>query len=201
MRSVFICVLLAGLAIQAHAGETDGDLVLAQKRFATGQYLYETGRYQQALDEFLAAKVALHRPELDFNIARCLTKLGRNGEAADSYEIYLRARPLDPDRAEIWHTISELRAASAKEQADEAHRLAIENGTMKRQYEEKLLTLNQSISASHAPPVPVYKRWWFWGSVVGAVVVGAAVGLGVGFGTGHNASNPHLPAGVNAQQY
>jgi hypothetical protein len=122
MRSLAFASALIALTVgAAHGDPTDQEL--AKRRYATGQLLFRSERYREALDEFLAARASLPRPEFDYNIGMCLARLNRPTEAADALERYMTAKPDDPDAANIWRTIAELRAQAAKlrEATDGAH--------------------------------------------------------------------------------
>ncbi len=193
-----LCALLIAAALSGSARAEEGaDLGLAQKHFQLGEYLYSKARYQEALKEFEAAKASFHLPALDFNIGQCLLKLGRRQEAVTSLETYLAESPNDPDREQIWRTI----AVERKQLLDESRARESRQESTVRDLQLKLQVSPTDSIAASAPPSskPVYKKAWFWVTVVGAVVVGAAVGLGVGFGTAnHGSPSPTVPTGVDA---
>ena len=71
----------------------------AQKGFDKGNYLYQKGRYEQAISEYesvLAAKQ--HSAELYFNLGNCYYKLNKVAPAIYNYE---KALVLNPDDTEI----------------------------------------------------------------------------------------------------
>ena len=72
---------------------------LAQNGFDKGNYLYQKGRYEQAISEYesvLATKQ--HSAELYFNLGNCYYKLNKVAPAIYNYE---KALVLSPDDAEI----------------------------------------------------------------------------------------------------
>jgi outer membrane receptor for ferrienterochelin and colicins len=126
----------------------------ARARYQAGQVAYAGEHWQRAFDDFSAAFALVPRPELLYDMARCIEALGRPDEATIYYERFLVARPDTPERANIERAIVRLRAVVAA-----------------------------AIEASPPPPThkPVTHRWWLWTAIVGgAAVVGLGVGLGVG---------------------
>lgn len=104
--SVFVC--LAGLA---RAGTIDDpDVEVARKHFALGSERYAAGDYVGALSEFELAKRARPVAALDFNIARCLDRLERYGEAIVAYRRYVTAAPNEADSATVRERIGVLEA-------------------------------------------------------------------------------------------
>jgi tetratricopeptide (TPR) repeat protein len=67
----------------------EGDREIARLHFLLGTEHYDRGEYEKALVEFEAARRAQALPELDFNMARCLEKLGRKADAIAAYERFL----------------------------------------------------------------------------------------------------------------
>jgi tetratricopeptide (TPR) repeat protein len=75
----------------------------AQNGFDKGNYLYQKGRYEQAISEYesvLAAKQ--HSAELYFNLGNCYYKLNKVAPAIYNYE---KALVLSPDDAEIQNNL------------------------------------------------------------------------------------------------
>jgi tetratricopeptide (TPR) repeat protein len=139
----------------------------ARARFQSGQDAYGASRWQEALDDFTAAHALSPRPELLYDIARCLERLDRPKDAIDEYQLYLVARPDAAERAEVEHSIEILRLVVANPHAP---------------------PLTPPVEIRVAPRRPLVRRWWLWTSIVGgAAVLGLAVGLGVGLRSG-----PHL---------
>jgi tetratricopeptide (TPR) repeat protein len=110
-----LCIVLALLAHAASAW-ADG-AGWARHHYRSGVALYQKARYAEALQEFQAAKAALDEPAFDFNIGKCLARLGRPADAADALERYMRKKPNDPEAADVWRQIAELRAEAARSPA------------------------------------------------------------------------------------
>ncbi|MBF2707358.1 tetratricopeptide repeat protein [Flavobacterium soyangense] len=75
----------------------------AQNGFEKGNYLYQKGRYEQAISEYesvLATKN--HSAELYFNLGNCYYKLNKVAPAIYNYE---KALVLNPDDAEIQNNL------------------------------------------------------------------------------------------------
>jgi tetratricopeptide (TPR) repeat protein len=106
--------LLLALAVLAGTARAEDDRELARSRYATGQALFQRGRWSEALAEFEAAKSLMKSPAFDYNIGMCLSHLDRPGEAADALERYITAKPEDPDSASIWRMVAELRAEAVR---------------------------------------------------------------------------------------
>jgi len=106
--------LLLALCVLAGAARAEDDRELARSRYATGQALFQRGRWSEALAEFEAAKSLMKSPAFDYNIGMCLSHLDRPGEAADALERYITAKPDDPDAASIWRMVAELRAEAVR---------------------------------------------------------------------------------------
>ncbi len=81
----------------------------ARQKYDEGARAYERGDYQAALRSFEAAKAAAPSPEFEFNLGRCLERLGRWEAAASAYERFLVGKPTVTDAAEIRERIADLR--------------------------------------------------------------------------------------------
>ncbi|MGB8299338.1 MAG: tetratricopeptide repeat protein [Polyangia bacterium] len=80
----------------------------AKEHFNQGNRHYELGHYQEALNEFEAAYMAVPDPAFLFNIAQCHRKMGHDKEAVGFYKSYLRAAPNAPNRTDVQKRIREL---------------------------------------------------------------------------------------------
>ena len=130
----------------------------ARARYQAGQVAYAGEHWQRAFDEFSAAYVLVERPELLYDMARCLEHLARPAAAIDQYQRYLHARPDAAERAEIEQAIKRLRAEAAAP-----------------------APFHTVLVAEASPRRRITHRWWFWTSVVGgAAVLGLGLGLGLG---------------------
>ena len=83
----------------------------AKEHFNQGNRHYELGHYQEALNEFEVAYMAVPDPVFLFNIAQCHRKMGHDKEAVGFYKSYLRAAPNAPNRADVQKRIRELEAS------------------------------------------------------------------------------------------
>jgi hypothetical protein len=76
-----------------------------------GNQLFEDGSYPEALDKFQQAYAIFPSPKILLNIGTTQRNLGRNPEAAETYEKYLQAPDRDPARVpEVERTIKEIDA-------------------------------------------------------------------------------------------
>ncbi len=80
----------------------------AQRFFERGVAMFRRRRYDAALAAFTAAYRFAPLPEVIYNLAVASERTEHFGDAVDYYREYLRARPEDPDRANIERTIREL---------------------------------------------------------------------------------------------
>ena len=87
----------------------DPDTEVAKRRFQKGVAHYDSKRYQEALNEFLAAKVRKPMPEFDFNIGRCYDRLEQYDAAITAYQGFLEQKPNTPDAADIKERIRVLK--------------------------------------------------------------------------------------------
>lgn len=157
-----IGVLCAAFVAHADSGElqrpadTDQDMAVAQLHYFAGVERYDHGRYAEAASEFEQANEIRALPQLSFDIARCYERLERWKKAADALEAYADSHPADEARARA--RIAELRARPRSR-----------------------VELDDALAARPARR-PVYRRWWFWTSLVGgaAVAAGLATGLTLG---------------------
>jgi len=93
------------------SGETKSSpeaVASAREHFNQGNRHHELGHYQEALNEFEAAYMAVPDPVFLFNIAQCHRKMGHDKEAVDFYKSYLRNAPNAPNRADVQKRIQEL---------------------------------------------------------------------------------------------
>jgi tetratricopeptide (TPR) repeat protein len=171
-RFVVMAAVLAGGA--AAAGEPSPAVI----HYEAGLRHYNVQEYEDAIAEFKVAYKIDPRPEFLFNLAQAERLSGRCKQAIVGYETFLRGGdvPVEFTRMARAH-IERCRAqVEADERAAEARARAMSLNTLTMQ-------LNQR------PPIPVYKRKWFWGVMGGAAaVVITAVTVGVVVGTRDNST-------------
>lgn len=82
----------------------------ARTFFLRGVTLFRRGRFDAALQAFMAAYQFSPQPEVIYNVARTSERLGRKQDAIDYYNEYLRAAPRAIDRAQVERHVRELRS-------------------------------------------------------------------------------------------
>jgi tetratricopeptide (TPR) repeat protein len=97
-KQLFAALLLAALVPAASHGQSEGvrvDAVSYSRSFASGVEHFDAGRYEEALESFLAAVVANPRDaEALFDVGATYEKLGRHLEASAAYKSALELRPV-----------------------------------------------------------------------------------------------------------
>jgi tetratricopeptide (TPR) repeat protein len=106
-----LCLVASAQAVEL----SDEDRASAKSHTEHGTALYEHGDYEHALAEFSDARRLYAAPELDYDIARCLDRLGRPAEAAAAYERYVAARPFDSKSSAISARAAQLRALASEQ--------------------------------------------------------------------------------------
>jgi len=173
------------VATLARAQAPDPDTQAARRHYQRGLGLYDQERYDDAIQEFNAAKELKPLPAFDYNIGRCQERLERWEEAAASYEHYLAATPDAPESATLEERIGVLRDRARRHDKPPNPAPPLPPPATPQ-------TLMAAPAAS-VPPKQIYKRGWFWGVVVGGVaVVAVGVGLGVGL-SAHGAGDSSHP--------
>jgi tetratricopeptide (TPR) repeat protein len=108
-------VVLAALALIA--SPTAEDESAARQHYERGAVLYGEGKYAEAVGEFEAANAIRPSPDLGYNVAKALDRLGRWEAAVGQYERYLREQPGSADAAEIRARVAELRGRAQEAKA------------------------------------------------------------------------------------
>ena len=202
-----MCCLAAclGGAGRAVAGDNvDPDTEFARRLFAEGGALYDKEDYEGALRAFQKARVAKPIAAFEFNIARCLDRLGRWEEALHAYERFSKTTKDPAEVAEVSGRIKELRerVAELKEKPADQPLTApsvlpapLETPRTQRQAEvvaaapaivavpSATRLVGPAPVASEAQPAGqkhLWHKWWFWTAVGGVAAAGLGVGLGVG---------------------
>ena len=97
----------------------------ARIHFASGRAYFVEGDYQNALDAFRRSYELSHRPPLLYNIANCLERLARYGEAADQLAAWIETGTVEAgDRATLERRITNLRELESAREASDAAREA-----------------------------------------------------------------------------
>jgi hypothetical protein len=135
---------------------------------AAGVQLYEKGDYDGAIRAFTYGYALRPKPLFLFNIAQAYRKSGQDMNALAFYEKFQLAAPTSPYRAETQAYISYLRVRLGFEPAP---RPAVKAG-----------------------PAPVYKRGWFWVTIIGVAAL-AAGGIALGTILGSD-SGPQTTLGI-----
>src|SRR5215204_1321355 len=96
-RQLFVALFLAALFPAASLAQSQGaraDAVSYARSFASGVEQFDAGRYEEALESFLAAVVANPRDaEALFDVGATYEKLGRHTEASAAYRSALELKP------------------------------------------------------------------------------------------------------------
>lgn len=157
--------LYIGIIPRAHAQSAASlrceDSATCAELYKKALSLSRAGSNEDALRLYQAAYKVRADPRLLYNAGRILHRTGRPGEAVTYYQ-----RVLDSgiNVGDIRPKATEY-LAQAQAEISQLPKVA---GT---------LSLANSPSTSSAPPIPVYKRPWFWAviGVAGAAVIGGVV--------------------------
>jgi tetratricopeptide (TPR) repeat protein len=173
------------------------DKAAARAAFRAATQHFNLGEYQDALAGFKTAYRNFEDPSFLFNIAQCERLLGHKQEAVRAYRTYLTNSPNAPNGPEVRTLISKLEdelkqeSETAKSPPQGTLSPPPLSGTSAATTPGAEPTPNRAalVAATPTPAPanerPVYKRAWFWATVVGgAAAVGLAVGLGVGLTQG-----------------
>lgn len=107
--SLTISAMILACTTLAHAGPQSEQL--AKKLFLEGNRKLRHGDYAGAVTQYRAAYAQMSNPKILHNLAVTLALLGRNVEAADTYETYLRDPARNPHRvAAVEKRLRELEA-------------------------------------------------------------------------------------------
>lgn len=186
--SLALCVGLFGLCAESFAANPSDEGCNqdpeCRAHFMKGRALYKDQDYKSALDEFRAAYERRQTPILLINMGRTLQKLGRPKEALEYYERCQAAARTDKDLQEKLSVyISETKALIAlqpKEDKWEGNPDAPE--PVPQPLDPTAAAATTVAVAPQPEKKPVYKKWWFWTTIVGVAVVGGAVATGLVFG-------------------
>lgn len=104
----------------------------ARSHFASGRAYYDTGEYEAAVREFLAARAASPRNELRYNLYLCYERLGDFAHAAEELELFLQGSPPDLARRDVF----ELRLQNLR------RRMADASATAETPRDERLMSID-----------------------------------------------------------
>ena len=91
---LWLCVCVPRVAFAADEPDAETE-ERARALFVEGTRLYESGRYEEAVEAFRIAHTLSGRPLLLFNMASALERVGRWDEALEALETYMKTAPLD----------------------------------------------------------------------------------------------------------
>jgi tetratricopeptide (TPR) repeat protein len=107
---VALAALPSSLSAQQQNSAADAHDDEARGLFLAGRAAYEDARYQDAFDYFRRSYELSKRPELLYNIGQAAAMSGRDREALDAFEAYIREVPDAENRREVEEQIDGLRA-------------------------------------------------------------------------------------------
>ncbi len=159
-RALLLLLLLGGAA-RAHEAEERR----ARGLYESGREDYVAQRYAPAYDKFRQAYLLSKAPELLFNMASALERLGRPRDAAEELRAYLRAQPEATTKADIEARIRGLEEAQRIIDAAPPPPAAL-------------------LSLPERSPARARRRTLAiaLGTAGGVVLVGVALGVGLGIG-------------------
>lgn len=114
--AIWFCLFGAAPARAAPPGEGEeartAEQRAAREAFERGESAFKAGAYEAALSAFREAFAAVPHDAVRFNIAVCLERLGRYGEAAEQYDAAAKSGLLDDaDRARARRSARTARAS------------------------------------------------------------------------------------------
>ncbi len=90
------------------AADESGDVKKAKDLFQSGQRLYKSARYAEAIAKFEEAYLVRPHPVIYFNIGKCWEQLGETAKALRAYRDYLRLAPDAKDKETVSDAIANL---------------------------------------------------------------------------------------------
>ncbi|MFH2009628.1 MAG: tetratricopeptide repeat protein [bacterium] len=142
--------------------------LLAGKYFEEGRKSLTLRQFDHALSQFTKAYRVQPRSGYLYHIAKSHQGLRQYKEAIHFYSAYLQQNPGSPTAKDVKRELQMCRQELKKEQ--------------ERRQQTDRINRNLNLKGAGKPGeggAPVYKKWWFWTTIV-ATVTAAAVGLGVG---------------------
>ncbi len=174
---------------------------LCKGHYEEARKAYKDKHYDEAYKEYKSAYERRQAPWLLINIGRCAQRLGRNKEALDYYQRYLKAdiNPKPETVTRVNGYIDQVKAGIIEE--PEAKPEAKPEPKPEPTPQVTPTAVNQTQPPAEPEKTPVYKKWWFW-TIIGVVVAGGIAG-GVAGGVLANRetvqqvqTNPAVPSGV-----
>jgi tetratricopeptide (TPR) repeat protein len=135
--------------------------VEARQHFQLGRTFYDSGRFQQAVEEFSAAYKLSGRPQLLYNLYVANRDAGELPAAVDALRAYLDKVPDAPDRVNLKARLESLEAQAKRQAEQEA--LAKQAGEAERRAAEPATRTELKRS-----PVP-----WVLAGAGGALLIGS----------------------------
>lgn len=188
-----IFLVAATGALSTNVAYAELDAGKAKQLYSEGVTEYNLGHYDQALTAFEMGYRVKQDSAFLFNIAQCQRMLNRYQDAERTYRAYLRENSTLPDstRDQIQKLIADMQRAQEEQRAKQPP-----TGTQPPGPTQPVETTALSKSAASTPRSqeltqnlqtartdtrrPVYKKPWFWATVIGgAVVVATGVALAV----------------------
>jgi tetratricopeptide (TPR) repeat protein len=168
-------VMAALVAARPAAAASAEDQREARRNFQAGEAHFKAGDYTEALAAYQAGYAAAPLPGFLINVAQCQRRLGDLAKAHATYEKFLFVAPDSPLVPEVKKLIAELDQMLAAEQAVEVPPAPSPDLSAPDEPAATTApTLTVEARPAPAPDRPLWKRWWFWGSVGAAVVAGTA---------------------------
>ena len=198
MKSNVCCVALVCLLVAPAHGQTPQAMECEANAACVAlveqaQKQSRGGQFAEAEKSYKLAYEVSHDARLLFNIARVLDKRGQGQEALTYYRQFIEA-PVDEPEQKV--KAREYVAQIEAKNDPPPKRLTAETPIQPApsMTEPVARTTEPVARTTERKEVPVYKKGWFWGVMLGSV---AAVGLGIGLGVGLSKQGPTVPSGTN----
>jgi tetratricopeptide (TPR) repeat protein len=144
--------------------EAPDPLAEAKQEYREGSAAYQTGRYEEAVTHFERSFELSHRSDLLYNLGQAYS---RWYEVSDKPEHLRRARRLFKN----YIVAVEDRDDMSESREDARRRI----GEIDQQLEKiEANEANDDVPPAKPADKPLYKKGWFWGTIVGVIVVAAA---------------------------
>jgi tetratricopeptide (TPR) repeat protein len=208
-----IATLASILLLAASArGDVARDESKRQREQARAQF--NSGHFDDALEHYRAAYKLSPDADLFYDIGLCQESLHQSAAAIESYQRFLDLRPNAKDRGDVEVRIAAIKmtmANEAKKPASADHPAAAPVVTapatpppattnpppanLAAPNTNATPPATDNVLVAAPAPVPIYRRWYFWGAIAAVVVVATIIGVAAGFANRQN----HTFDGVVAQ--